>query len=105
MKKTTGDNLGVVGKNTEALLKEMAAKVFNEKKIESAFMPATFFIATISNHDIVASDGFQLRGSEYGMWSNSLPNYCAASQFRLYDHNFAEIAAKTDQAPEVRNIQ
>ena len=29
----------------------------------------------------------------------------AASQFRLYDHNFAEIAAKTDQAPEVRNIQ
>ena len=91
----------------------MAAKIFNQKKLESAFMLATFFIATnlvpqwqqISNHDIVASDGFQLGGSEYGMWSNSLPNYCAASQFRLYDHNFAEIAAKTDQAPEVRNIQ
>ena len=92
----------------------MAVKIFNQKKIESAFMLATFFcIATnlvpqwqqISNHDIAASDGFQLRGSEYGMWSNSLPNYCAASQFRLYDHNFAEIAAKTDQAPEVRNIQ
>ena len=47
MKKTTGDNLGVVGKNTEALLKEMAAKVFNQKKLESAFMLATFFcIAT-----------------------------------------------------------
>ena len=44
VKKTTGDNLGVVRKNTEALLKEMAAKVFNQKKIESAFMLATFFL-------------------------------------------------------------
>ena len=46
VKKTTGDNLGEVRKNTEALLKEMAAKVFNQKKLESAFMLATFFIAT-----------------------------------------------------------
>ena len=42
MKKTTGDNLGVVGKNTEALLKEMAVKVFNQKQLESACMLATF---------------------------------------------------------------
>ena len=46
IRKTTGDNLGVVGKNTEALLKEMAAEIFNQKKLESAFMLATFFIAT-----------------------------------------------------------
>ena len=48
MKKTTGDNLGVVGKNTEALLKEMAVKVFNQKQLG-----LIRFICYVTQYDII----------------------------------------------------
>ena len=71
MKKTTGDNLGVVGKNTEALLNEMAAKIFYQKKWESAecLYACNFFL--LQQTEFLSGNKFPIMTLLHRMVSNS----------------------------------